>query len=117
MFLTWESKAELLWPNIFILDSAEQRLHFHYEQIRTVLPGFSHSTDILKKDTCERRMIQMILSLKLLCPAVLWYKVSWNTWDFLSWTTFVYMSSDKLDLYTVLWPARYVTSTTASGWI
>lgn len=49
VLLTCESKAELLGPDVFFLDSAEQRLHLHYEQIRTVLPGFGHGADVLQK--------------------------------------------------------------------
>lgn len=64
LFLTRESKAELFWPDVFILNSAEQRLHFHYEQIWTVLPSFGHSTDILQKDFFEQRMIRAILFFK-----------------------------------------------------
>ena len=49
-FLTCESEVELLGANVFIVNSTEQGLHFHYEQIGTVLPGFGHCTDFLEKE-------------------------------------------------------------------
>ncbi len=51
LFLTRESKVELLGPDVVIFNSAEQRLPLHYEQIRTVLPSFGHCTNVLQKLT------------------------------------------------------------------
>lgn len=60
LFLTCERKDELLCPDVVVLNSAEQRLHLHYEQIWTVLPRFRHCTDILQKKDCKQRIINSI---------------------------------------------------------
>ncbi|TNN51069.1 hypothetical protein EYF80_038705 [Liparis tanakae] len=44
-----DGEAELLGPDVVILDSAEQRLNLHDEQIRTVLPRFGQGADILQR--------------------------------------------------------------------